>query len=81
MQNMKKCLLSLTLFLSLVVAVAAQRTVTGNMSGRVLTTHQQSLLKENNTLILAHEDMPAGMYILHVQQGEQTDSRKFTITK
>jgi CarboxypepD_reg-like domain/Secretion system C-terminal sorting domain len=52
-----------------------------DMSGRVLTSHQQALLKENNTLTLAHNDLPAGMYILHVQQGEQTDSRKFTITK
>jgi CarboxypepD_reg-like domain/Secretion system C-terminal sorting domain len=52
-----------------------------DMAGRVLTSHQQSLLKENNTLTLAHNDLPAGMYILHVQQGEQTDSRKFTITK
>jgi CarboxypepD_reg-like domain/Secretion system C-terminal sorting domain len=52
-----------------------------DMAGRVLTTHQQSLLKENNTLTLTHNDLPAGMYILHVQQGEQTDSRKFTITK
>jgi CarboxypepD_reg-like domain/Secretion system C-terminal sorting domain len=52
-----------------------------DMAGRVLTTHQQSLLKENNTFTLAHNDLPAGMYILHVQQGEQTDSRKFTITK
>jgi ferredoxin len=52
-----------------------------DMSGRVLTSHQQSLLKENNTLTLAHNDLPAGMYILHVQQGEQTDSRKFTIPK
>jgi hypothetical protein len=52
-----------------------------DMAGRVLTTHQQALLKENNTLMLAHNDLPAGMYILHVQQGEQTDSRKFTITK
>jgi CarboxypepD_reg-like domain/Secretion system C-terminal sorting domain len=52
-----------------------------DMAGRVLTSHQQSLLKENNTLTLTHNDLPAGMYILHVQQGEQTDSRKFTITK
>jgi CarboxypepD_reg-like domain/Secretion system C-terminal sorting domain len=52
-----------------------------DMAGRVLTSHQQTLLKENNTLTLAHNDLPAGMYILHVQQGEQTDSRKFTITK
>jgi CarboxypepD_reg-like domain/Secretion system C-terminal sorting domain len=52
-----------------------------DMAGRVLTSHQQSLLKENNTLTLAHNDLPAGMYILHVQQGEQTDSRKFTVTK
>lgn len=52
-----------------------------DMAGRILTTHQQSLLKENNTVILAHNDLPAGMYILHVQQGEQTDSRKFTNTK
>lgn len=52
-----------------------------DMSGRVLTTHQQSLLTENNTVMLAHEDLPAGMYILHVQQGEQTDIRKFTIAK
>jgi autonomous glycyl radical cofactor GrcA len=52
-----------------------------DMAGRVLTSHQQSLLKENNTLTLAHNDLPTGMYILHVQQGEQTDSRKFTITK
>jgi hypothetical protein len=52
-----------------------------DMSGRVLTSHQQSLLKENNTLTLAYNDLPAGMYILHVQQGEQTDSRKFSITK
>ena len=52
-----------------------------DMAGRVLTTHQHSLLKENNTLMLSHMDLPAGLYILHVQQGEQTDSRKFTITK
>jgi CarboxypepD_reg-like domain/Secretion system C-terminal sorting domain len=52
-----------------------------DMAGRVLTSHQQSLLKENNTVILAHNDLPAGMYILHVQQGEQTDSRKFMVTK
>jgi CarboxypepD_reg-like domain/Secretion system C-terminal sorting domain len=52
-----------------------------DMAGRVLTSHQQSLLKENNTLTLAHNDLPAGMYILHVQQSEQTDSRKFSITK
>jgi uncharacterized protein YbaA (DUF1428 family) len=52
-----------------------------DMAGRVLTSHQQTLLKENNTLIIAHNDLPAGMYILHVQQGEQTDSRKFTVTK
>jgi hypothetical protein len=52
-----------------------------DMAGRVLTSHQQSLLKENNTVTLAHNDLSAGMYILHVQQGEQTDSRKFTITK
>jgi CarboxypepD_reg-like domain/Secretion system C-terminal sorting domain len=52
-----------------------------DMAGRVLTSHQQSLLKENNILTLTHNDLPAGMYILHVQQGEQTDSRKFTITK
>jgi hypothetical protein len=52
-----------------------------DMAGRVLTSHQQTLLKENNTLILAHNDLPAGMYILHVQQGEQTDSRKFMVTK
>jgi hypothetical protein len=52
-----------------------------DMAGRVLTSHQQTLLKENNTLTLAYNDLSAGMYILHVQQGEQTDTRKFTVTK
>jgi hypothetical protein len=52
-----------------------------DVTGRVVLTHQQRLFKQNNTLTLTYPDLPSGMYVLSVVQGEQSDYRQFMIVK
>jgi hypothetical protein len=52
-----------------------------DVTGRTVLTHQQRLFKQNNTLTLTCPDLPSGLYVLSVVQGEQSDYRQFMIVK
>jgi hypothetical protein len=49
--------------------------------GRLVLTHQQRLFKQNNSLTLTYPDLPSGMYVLSVVQGEQSDNWKWVLVK
>lgn len=52
-----------------------------DIAGRVVAQYKQALTKGNNSIFIENLNLLSGVYILSATQGEQFDSRKFTIVK